>query len=101
MPWNFLLAGVIALTTWSLVKTSAALMVDYSCILKLTSSISVLSAMTQSAQAGFTAKGSKYFEELAEADTSVLDKTGTLTEGTPQLTSILTFMDGIATVYCG
>lgn len=91
MPWNFLLAGVIALTTWSLVKTSAALMVDYSCALKLTSSISVLSAMTQSAQAGFTVKGSKYFEELAEADTNVFDKTGTLTEATPQLTSILTF----------
>lgn len=91
MPWNFLLAGVIALTTWSLVKTSAALMVDYSCALKLTSSISVLSAMTQSAQAVFTVKGSKYFEELAEADTIVFDKTGTLTEATPQLTSILTF----------
>lgn len=91
VPWNFLLAGVIALTTRSLVKTSAALMVDYSCALKLTSSISVLSAMTQSAQAGFTVKGSKYFEELAEADTIVFDKTGTLTEVTPQLTSILTF----------
>lgn len=31
VPWNFLLAGVVALTTRSLVKTSAALMVDYSC----------------------------------------------------------------------
>lgn len=85
------LRAFIALTTWSLVKTSAALMVDYSCALKLTSSISVLSAMTQSAQAGFMVKGSKYFEELAEADTNVFDKTGTLTEATLQLTSILTF----------
>ena len=31
VPWNFLLAGIVALTTRSLVKTSAALMVDYSC----------------------------------------------------------------------
>lgn len=36
VPWNFLLAGLVALTTRSLIKTSAALMVDYSCALKLT-----------------------------------------------------------------
>ena len=48
----------MALTTRSLVKTSAALMVDYSCALKLTGSIAVLAAMSQSAQAGFTVKGS-------------------------------------------
>ena len=89
VPWNFLLAGVVALTTRSLVKTSAALMVDYSCALKLTSSISVLSAMSQSAKAGFTVKGSKHFEELALADTIVFDKTGTLTEACPHLANVV------------
>ncbi len=93
VPWNFLLAGIVALTTRSLVKTSAALMVDYSCALKLTSSISVLSAMSQSARAGFTVKGSKHFEELATADTIVFDKTGTLTEATPSLADVLAFGD--------
>ena len=93
VPWNFLLAGVVALTTRSLVKTSAALMVDYSCALKLTSSISVLSAMSQSARAGFTVKGSRHFEELAAADTIVFDKTGTLTEATPNLAGVLAFGD--------
>lgn len=93
VPWNFLLAGIVALTTRSLVKTSAALMVDYSCALKLTSSISVLSAMSQSARAGFTVKGSKHFEELAAADTIVFDKTGTLTEASPSLTDVLAFGD--------
>ena len=91
VPWNFLLAGIVALTTRSLVKTSAALMVDYSCALKLTSSIAVLSAMSQSAKAGFTVKGSKHFEEIAAADTIVFDKTGTLTEATPSLASVLAF----------
>ena len=89
VSWNFLLAGVVALTTRSLVKTSAALMVDYSCALKLTSSISVLSAMSQSAKAGFTVKGSKHFEELALADTIVFDKTGTLTEACPHLANVV------------
>lgn len=93
VPWNFLLAGIVALTTRSLVKTSAALMVDYSCALKLTSSISVLSAMSQSARAGFTVKGSKHFEELATADTIVFDKTGTLTEASPSLVDVLAFGD--------
>lgn len=91
VPWNFLLAGVVALTTRSLVKTSAALMVDYSCALKLTGSIAVLSAMSQSAKAGFTVKGSRHFEEIAAADTIVFDKTGTLTEATPSLSSVMAF----------
>ena len=91
VPWNFLLAGAVALNTRSLVKTSAALMVDYSCALKLTSSISVLAAMSQSARAGFTVKGSRHFEQLAAADTIVFDKTGTLTAATPQLADVLAF----------
>ena len=93
VPWNFLLAGVVALATRSLAKTSAALMVDYSCALKLTGSIAVLSAMRQSAQAGFTVKGSKHFEAMARADTIVFDKTGTLTEATPKVTCVLA-LDG-------
>ena len=93
VPWNFLLAGVVALATRSLAKTSAALMVDYSCALKLTGSIAVLSAMRQSAQAGFTVKGSKHFEAMARADTVVFDKTGTLTEATPKVTCVLA-LDG-------
>ena len=91
VPWNFLLAGLVALFTRDIVKTSAALMVDYSCALKLTSSISVLSAMSQSAKAGFTVKGARHFEELAAADTIVFDKTGTLTEATPSLCEVMAF----------
>lgn len=91
VPWNFLLAGAVAVLTRNLEKTSAALMVDYSCALKLTSSISVLSAMSQSAQAGFTVKGSRHFEAFANADTIVFDKTGTLTEATPQVEAVLAF----------
>ena len=93
VPWNFLLAGIVALTTRSLIKTSAALMVDYSCALKLTGTIAVLSAMSQSVKAGFTVKGSRHFEEFAAADTIVFDKTGTLTEATPEVACVLA-LDG-------
>ena len=91
VPWNFLLAGIVALTTRSIVRTSAALMVDYSCGLRLTGSIAVLSAMSQSARAGFTVKGSKYFDAVRDADTLIFDKTGTLTEATPRVAKILGF----------
>ena len=93
VPWNFLLAGAVALATRSLAKTSAALMVDYSCALKLTGSIAVLSAMSQSAKAGFTVKGSRCFEEFAASDTIVFDKAGTLTEATPQVACVIA-LDG-------
>lgn len=89
VPWNFLLAGLVAATTKSLVKTSAALMVDYSCALRLTSSISVLAAMSQSAHEGMAVKGAKHFEAIAAADTIVFDKTGTLTEATPRVARVL------------
>ena len=91
VPWNFLLAGIVALTTRSLIKTSAALMVDYSCALKLTGSIAVLTAMSQSAREGFTVKGSKHFEAFAQADTIVFDKTGTLTDANPSVACVLAF----------
>lgn len=96
VPWNFLLAGIVALTTRSLERTSAALMVDYSCALKLTGAISVLTAMSQSAQEGFIVKGSKHFETFAAADTIVFDKTGTLTAAAPKVREILGF-DGWST----
>lgn len=93
VPWNFLLAGAVAFATRSLAKASAALMVDYSCALKLTGSIAVLSALSQSAKAGFTVKGSRCFEEFAAADTIVFDKTGTLTEATPAVACVVA-LDG-------
>ena len=90
VPWNFLLAGLVALTTRSLIKTSAALMVDYSCALELTGSVAVMTAMSDAAKMGVMVKGAKYFESFAKADTIVFDKTGTLTEAQPRLACVLT-----------
>ena len=88
VPWNFLLAGLVALTTRSLIKTSAALMVDYSCALKLTGSVAVMTAMSDAAKMGVMVKGAKYFESFAKADTIVFDKTGTLTAGSPRVETV-------------
>ncbi len=91
VPWNFLLAGIVALTTRNLTKTAAALMVDYSCALRLSGSIAVMAAQSESAKRGFTVKGSRYFSHMAEADVIVFDKTGTLTQATPSVREVASY----------
>ena len=89
VPWNFLLAGLVALITRDPTKIAASLMVDYTCALKLTGSVSVLSAMSEGARMGFSVKGSRHFEDFARADTIVFDKTGTLTEAVPRVRTVI------------
>ena len=89
VPWNFLLAGLVALFTRDPAKIAASLMVDYTCALKLTGSVSVLSAMSEGARMGFSVKGSRHFESFAQADTIVFDKTGTLTEAVPRVRKVI------------
>lgn len=91
VPWNFLLAALVAVTTRNLQKTSAALMVDYSCALRLSGSIAVMAAQREGAQAGFMVKGSKYFNHMAQADTIVFDKTGTLTQAVPSVRKVVAY----------
>ena len=91
VPWNFLLAGIVAATTRNMNKTSAALMVDYSCALRLSGSIAVMAAQREGAKAGFMVKGSKYFDHMAQADTIVFDKTGTLTQAVPSVREVVAY----------
>lgn len=85
VPWNFALAGVVALVTRSLQKTAAVLMVDYSCALKMSGAIAVMAAQREGARRGAVVKGSRYFDAICDADTIVFDKTGTLTNAEPHL----------------
>lgn len=91
VPWNFLIAGIVGLVTRDITKVAAALMVDYSCALRLSGSIAVMAAQRESASRGFIVKGSKYFSRIAQADVIVFDKTGTLTEAAPQIARIVAY----------
>ncbi|MDR0501376.1 MAG: heavy metal translocating P-type ATPase [Coriobacteriales bacterium] len=93
VPFNLLYAGIVFAATRSLEKLSAALMVDYSCALRLTGSIAALAAMHEAATIGLRVKGSKAFESVAAADTIVFDKTGTLTQAIPAVADILPLGD--------
>ena len=71
----------------------AVLMVDFSCALKLSMPIAVLSAMRESQNYHISVKGGRFMEAVANADTIVFDKTGTLTYATPRVAMIETFGD--------
>jgi P-type E1-E2 ATPase len=64
-------------------------MVDYSCAIKLSMPIAVLSAMREAAQRRIFVKGGKFLEAIAAADTVIFDKTGTLTEAKPVITKVV------------
>ena len=80
--------GILALTR-NVSKALAVLMVDYSCAIKLSTPISVMSAMREASQNDVIVKGGKYLEALANADTVVFDKTGTLTQAAPRLVAVV------------
>lgn len=91
VPFSFLTAAGIFLFTRNLTKALSVLMVDYSCALKLSTPISIISAMREAASHRVMVKGGKYLELFAQADTIIFDKTGTLTSACPQVNRILPF----------
>ncbi len=91
VKYNFLIAGLTYFFTRNFTKAASTLLVDYSCAMKLSAPISVLSAMRDCARNGIFAKGGKFLEDFAMADTIVFDKTGTLTESNPVVRKIIPF----------
>ena len=91
VPWCLAGTVVTYALTRSVTRAISILMVDFSCALKLSMPLAVLSAMRECGTAHITVKGGKYLEALAKADTIVFDKTGTLTRATPQVVDIIPF----------
>ena len=79
------------LLTRNMTKMLAVLMVDFSCALKLSMPIAVLSAMRESSSHHISVKGGRFLEAVAQANTVVFDKTGTLTYASPKVAQIVTF----------
>ena len=79
------------LLTRNVTKMLSVLMVDFSCALKLSMPITVLSAMRECNAYNISVKGGKFLETVAKADTIVFDKTGTLTYATPTVAEVVTF----------
>lgn len=91
VPWC--LSG--SLLTWLLTRNTAravsVLMVDFSCALKLSMPLSVLSAMREAGRHRITVKGGWFMEMISGADTVIFDKTGTLTHACPTVVEVVPF----------
>jgi Cd2+/Zn2+-exporting ATPase/Cu+-exporting ATPase len=89
--------ALIALLTFLIrrdpMATAAVLVVACSCSIALATPIAMLASVGASARRGLLIKGGKYLQSLAKADVLLIDKTGTLTLGRPQITAIVPLSD--------
>lgn len=91
VPWSFGGTLFTWLLTRNVTRAVSILMVDFSCALKLSMPLAVLSAMREASSFQITVKGGGYLEAVAKADTIVFDKTGTLTKAKPVVAGIVPF----------
>lgn len=94
-----IVAGIAALTfliSRNPLSTAAVLVVACSCSIALATPVAMLASIGGSAKRGLLIKGGKYLETLARADIVLVDKTGTLTLGQPQITDVIP-LNGLST----
>jgi heavy metal translocating P-type ATPase len=82
------------IVTRNLTATIAVIIVAGACGVAAGTPLAILAGIGSAARRGIIVKGGLYLERLAEIDTVVLDKTGTLTLGAPEVTGVHT-ADGI------
>jgi heavy metal translocating P-type ATPase len=94
----FLIVTVVLATaawwfTGDPIRAVAVLVVATPCPLILAVPVALVAGLSRAAHFGVLIKGGKPLEALARINTLILDKTGTLTDGRPQIVSIQTHAD--------
>jgi len=89
LPVVAVIAALTFLSTRNPLSTAAVLVVACSCSFALATPVAMLASVGASAKRGLLIKGGKYLELLARADVLLVDKTGTLTLGQPQVTDVV------------
>ena len=89
LPIVVTVAVVTYLLSRNPLAVAAVLVVACSCSLALATPIAMLASIGAAAKRGLLIKGGKYIETLAKADVLLVDKTGTLTMGTPRVTDVI------------
>lgn len=90
VPISFLAAALVYGATRDWQRVLNMLFIDFSCGLKLSTATAISAAISKAAQKGMLIKGGNYIEALADIDTVILDKTGTITVGSPAVKLIKT-----------
>jgi heavy metal translocating P-type ATPase len=93
VPITLAVAGV-AWAAGDATRALSVLVVATPCPLLLAVPISIVSGISRAAHRGISVKGGGVLETLARAKVLVLDKTGTLTSGVPEVSDIETFPTG-------
>ena len=75
--------------SYALVNAVAVLIIACPCALGLATPMSIMTATGRGAQAGVLIKNAEALERFAKVDTLIVDKTGTLTMGKPELVAVL------------
>ncbi len=91
VPYSLGATALVYLLTRNITRAMAVLMVDFSCALKLSMPLAVLSAMKEASAFGISVKGGRFLEAVSQAETIVFDKTGTLTHACPRLVQVVPF----------
>lgn len=90
LPVVATIAALTYLLSRDPLATAAVMLVACSCSFALATPIAMLASIGAAAKNGLLIKGGKYIEALARADVLLIDKTGTLTLGRPQVTDVIT-----------
>ena len=88
VPLNFLLCLSVWLVTHNAQKALKMLVIDYSCGIKLSTATAFSAAINTAVKQGVLIKGGAYIEQMSGANTVLLDKTGTVTTGEPNVVKI-------------
>ena len=95
VPLNFLLCLAVWLVTKNPQKALKMLVIDYSCGIKLSTATAFSAAINTAVKQGVLIKGGTFIEQMSSANTVLLDKTGTITEGKPRIVSVALLKAGM------